>query len=325
MANPCQLREKSTRVSNRFPIKHQQEVFSPSKPASDQVQAHPSDTLSTTYRHIVSESYIMFIYTLALLHLSLLHTLCPVIIYHTMLANKEQLHTAAVKMELGLSGLDHLDMRHHPITNIKSSNRNKRRFSDEQIRSLEVMFESDSRPESLIKQQLANELGLQPRQIAIWFQNRRARSKAKQIERDYNVLKESYDALSSSYESLKRENQSLRIQLQKLKGQLEMEHENQQHYGPNRADENSGNAKPENGSTILDTNEKVTILFEGYDRLLPCDDNSRNVESKGGDRVALDMIEATNGSLTSSEKWCRFESNCFLDESSCSSNWWEYW
>lgn len=116
-------------------------------------------------------------------------------------------------MELGLSGLDHLDMRHQPITNIKSSNRNKRRFSDEQIRSLEVMFESDSRPESVIKQQLANELGLHPRQIAIWFQNRRARSKAKQIERDYNVLKDSYDALSSSYGSLKRENQSLRTQV----------------------------------------------------------------------------------------------------------------
>ncbi|KAE8727333.1 Homeobox-leucine zipper protein ATHB-23 [Hibiscus syriacus] len=97
---------------------------------------------------------------------------------------KEQHQAASVKVELGLSGLD-LDI--HPITNVKSHGKNKRRFNDEQIRSLEVMFESDSRPESVIKQQLANELGLQPRQIAIWFQNRRARSKAKQIERDYNV------------------------------------------------------------------------------------------------------------------------------------------
>ena len=128
-----------------------------------------------------------------------------------MLARKEQLQAAAmVKVELGLSGLD-LGM--HSITNIKPSSKNKKRFSDEQIKSLEFMFESDSRPESLIKQQLANELGLQPRQIAIWFQNRRARSKTKQIERDYNILKESYDALASSYESLKKENESLRIQV----------------------------------------------------------------------------------------------------------------
>ncbi|XP_039022798.1 homeobox-leucine zipper protein ATHB-7-like [Hibiscus syriacus] len=154
-----------------------------------------------------------------------------------MFAKKEQLQAATVKVELGLSGLD-LDM--HPITNVKSHGKKKRRFNDEQIRLLEVMFESDSRPESVIKQQLANELGLlQPRQIAIWFQNRRARSKAKQIERDYNVLKDSYDALSSRYESLKRENQSLRIQLQKLKNQLEMGHGNQPN-GSNRADENSG-------------------------------------------------------------------------------------
>lgn len=114
-------------------------------------------------------------------------------------------------------------------------------------------------------------------------------------------------------------------QLQKLKGQLEMEHQNQPHYGPSRADESSGNAKPENGSTILDTNEKVTIQFEGYDRLLSCNDNSRNVESKDGYRVALDMIEATNGSLISAEKWCNFESSCLLDELSCSSSWWDYW
>ncbi|KAK8489092.1 hypothetical protein V6N13_046840 [Hibiscus sabdariffa] len=230
-----------------------------------------------------------------------------------MFAKQEQLQAAAVKVELGLLGLD-LDM--HPIPNVKSHRKNKRRFSDEQIRSLEVMFESDSRPESVIKQQLANELGLQPRQIAIWFQNRRARTKAKQVERDYNVLKESYEALASSYESLKLENQSLRIQLQKLKSRLEMEHGNQP-SGSNRADENSG--------AIFDTNEKATLLFEGHDCLLSCDDNNRNVERRDEDRAVLNMIQGTDGSLTSSEKWCNFESDCFLDESSCSSNWWEYW
>ncbi|GMJ06299.1 ARABIDOPSIS THALIANA HOMEOBOX 7, homeobox 7 [Hibiscus trionum] len=232
-----------------------------------------------------------------------------------MFAKQEQLQAAAVKVELGLLGLD-LDMIQHPITNVKSHSKNKRRFSDEQIRSLEVMFESDSRPESVIKQQLANELGLQPRQIAIWFQNRRARTKAKQIERDYNVLKESYDALSSTCESLKRENQSLRNQLQKLKSQLEMEHGNQP-YGSNRADVNIG--------AMFDTNEKAALLFEGNDCLLSCDDNNRNVERRDEERVVLNMIEGTDGSLTSSEKWCSFESDCFLDESSCSSNWWEYW
>ncbi|XVF12868.1 hypothetical protein REPUB_Repub08aG0157200 [Reevesia pubescens] len=239
-----------------------------------------------------------------------------------MFTRKEQPQAAAtVKVELGLSGLD-LGM--HPFTNIKRSSKNMRRFSDEQIKSLEFMFESDSRPESLIKQQLANELGLQPRQIAIWFQNRRARSKTKQIERDYNVLKESYDALAYRYESLKTENQALRIQLQKLKSQLEMEHGNKP-YQPNKTVGNSGDGKSENMSAMIDTNEKITFLFEGYDHILSSANNSRNIESKNEDRAVMEMIEATDGSLTSSEKWCSFESNCFLDESSCSSNWWEYW
>ncbi|XVF53166.1 hypothetical protein PTKIN_Ptkin05aG0078400 [Pterospermum kingtungense] len=241
-----------------------------------------------------------------------------------MLARREQPQGAAmVKVELGLPAID---QGMHSVTNIKpsTSSKNKKRFSDEQIKSLEFMFESDSRPESLIKQQLANELGLQPRQIAIWFQNRRARSKTKQVERDYNILKESYDALASSYESMKRENQSLRIQVQKLKSQLEMEHGNK-NYGSNRTAENSGDGKSDNMNAIFDANEDRTFLFEGCDHMLSSDNHSRNVESTEEDRVVLEVMEATDGSLSSSEKWCSFESNCFLDESSCSSNWWEYW
>ncbi|XWS38153.1 hypothetical protein CRYUN_Cryun19dG0105900 [Craigia yunnanensis] len=128
----------------------------------------------------------------------------------------------------------------------------------------------------------------------------------------------SYDALASSHESLKRENQSLSIQLEKLKSQLEMEHGNKT-YGPNRTAGNSGDGKCDNGNAIFDANDENTFLFEGCDRMLSSDNNSTDE-----DRVVLEVMEATDGSLTSSD-WCSFESNCFLDESSCSSNWWEYW
>ncbi|CAN6564691.1 hypothetical protein FF1_042132 [Malus domestica] len=98
----------------------------------------------------------------------------------------------------------------------KNKSKNTRRFSDEQISLLESIFEADSKLEPRRKVQLARELGLQPRQVAIWFQNRRARWKSKQIEQELRSLREDYDKLASRFESLKEEKQSLLMQLQKL-------------------------------------------------------------------------------------------------------------
>ncbi|XP_047973446.1 homeobox-leucine zipper protein ATHB-12-like [Salvia hispanica] len=104
-----------------------------------------------------------------------------------------------------------------PIT--RKSGNDKRRFSDEQIRRLEAMFASESKLEPRRKTEVARELGLQPRQVAIWFQNKRARWKSKHVEKEYAALAASYDALSDRFESLKREKQSLVDQLRKLKGE----------------------------------------------------------------------------------------------------------
>ncbi|KAL2251867.1 UNVERIFIED_CONTAM: Homeobox-leucine zipper protein ATHB-7 [Sesamum indicum] len=95
----------------------------------------------------------------------------------------------------------------------KKKIKNKRRFSDEQIRSLEVMFESESKLEPKKKAQLANELGLQPRQVAIWFQNKRARWKSKHMEKEYAILLANYNNLASQVEALKEQNQSLLIKV----------------------------------------------------------------------------------------------------------------
>ena len=95
----------------------------------------------------------------------------------------------------------------------KANNNNTRRFSDDQIKSLETMFESESRLEPRKKLQLARDLGLQPRQVAIWFQNKRARWKSKQLERDYGILQSNYNSLASRFEALKKEKQTLLIQV----------------------------------------------------------------------------------------------------------------
>lgn len=90
---------------------------------------------------------------------------------------------------------------------------NKRRFTDEQVKSLESIFENETKLEPKKKVQVARELGLQPRQVAIWFQNKRARYKSKQLEKDYNSLRSNYNALAKRFEDLKKEKQSLVLQV----------------------------------------------------------------------------------------------------------------
>ncbi|KAK7274783.1 hypothetical protein RIF29_15882 [Crotalaria pallida] len=93
----------------------------------------------------------------------------------------------------------------------------KRRLNIEQVKTLEKSFELGNKLEPERKMHLARALGLQPRQVAIWFQNRRARWKTKQLEKDYDVLKRQYDALKSDNDSLQAQNQKLQAEILALK------------------------------------------------------------------------------------------------------------
>lgn len=93
----------------------------------------------------------------------------------------------------------------------------KRRLSSEQVQFLERSFEVENKLEPERKVQLAKELGLQPRQVAIWFQNRRARYKTKQLEKDYGTLKASFDRLKGDYDNLAQENDKLKEEVKQKK------------------------------------------------------------------------------------------------------------
>ncbi|KAG2283581.1 hypothetical protein Bca52824_054801 [Brassica carinata] len=96
------------------------------------------------------------------------------------------------------------------------------------VKALDKNFELENKLEAERKVKLAQELGLQPRQVAVWFQNRRARWKTKQLEKDYGVLKTQYDSLRHNFDSLRRDNESLLQEISKLKCKLNGEEEEEE-------------------------------------------------------------------------------------------------
>lgn len=89
----------------------------------------------------------------------------------------------------------------------------KRRLSPTQVQSLEKTFGVENKLEPEKKMQIAKELSLQPRQVAIWFQNRRARFKNKQLEKDYDSLRACYDKLMADYDNLIKEKENLKTEV----------------------------------------------------------------------------------------------------------------
>ncbi|XP_052184276.1 homeobox-leucine zipper protein ATHB-13-like isoform X2 [Diospyros lotus] len=122
----------------------------------------------------------------------------------------------------------------------------KRRLNMEQVKTLEKNFELGNKLEPERKMQLARLLGLQPRQIAIWFQNRRARWKTKQLEKDYEVLKRQFEAIKADNDALQAQNQKLQAEILALKGSREPT----ESINLNKETEGSCSNRSENSSEI---------------------------------------------------------------------------
>ncbi|KAL3378741.1 hypothetical protein AABB24_004589 [Solanum stoloniferum] len=125
----------------------------------------------------------------------------------------------------------------------------KRRLNMEQVKALERSFEVANKLDPERKIQLARALGLQPRQIAIWFQNRRARWKTKQLEKDYEILKRHFDSLKTDNDALKAQNKELHSELLSVKKRessgaiimFNLNKENEGCWSNNGSDDNNNN------------------------------------------------------------------------------------
>ncbi|KAH7852843.1 hypothetical protein Vadar_030006 [Vaccinium darrowii] len=97
----------------------------------------------------------------------------------------------------------------------------KRKLSEEQVSMLEMSFGNEHKLESERKDRLASELGLDPRQVAVWFQNRRARWKSKKLEEQYSKLKMEHD--STVVEKCLLESEVLKLKEQLCDAQKEIQ------------------------------------------------------------------------------------------------------
>ncbi|KAL1290714.1 hypothetical protein HN51_059108 [Arachis hypogaea] len=218
----------------------------------------------------------------------------------------------------------------------KSKIENKRRFSDEQIRSLECIFESESKLEPRKKIQLARDLGLQPRQVAIWFQNRRARWKSKRIEQEYRKLKDEYDCLASRFESLKKEKDSLQLELKKLNDLMVV---SASHHDGRRQEkviakgsrtDDGGSGSPHSNWRPNEEEEEAKTSFSNDTVPLPSDDKPDEERDHHRHHHHQDMRmddeeQHLEIPLESLEKWYSEDPSGILDQSCSTSQWLDFW
>ncbi|GLJ13491.1 hypothetical protein SUGI_0213700 [Cryptomeria japonica] len=163
----------------------------------------------------------------------------------------------------------------------------KRRLSGEQVKSLEMNFRVESKLEPERKMQLAAELGLQPRQVAVWFQNRRARWKTKQLEQEYELLKKQYNAVISEKDKLLAEVARLKQEL-KDAGKRETEEEEQE------------NDKDQPAVTVTSSDccnsEDTAILIRPQ--------NNNNIEEETQQIVGNDKAEEGTEQILSPASFC---------------------
>ncbi|XP_035548052.1 homeobox-leucine zipper protein GLABRA 2-like [Juglans regia] len=92
--------------------------------------------------------------------------------------------------------------------NKKKKRKKYHRHTAEQIREMEALFKESPHPDEKQRQQLSKQLGLAPRQVKFWFQNRRTQIKAIQERHENSLLK-------SEMDKLRDENKAMREQINK--------------------------------------------------------------------------------------------------------------
>lgn len=96
----------------------------------------------------------------------------------------------------------------------------KKRLTDTQVKLLEASFHHDKKLEQEEKLYLAKELGLHPRQVAVWYQNKKARWKTQALEQDHHALQQRLENALEEKRVMEEELKALRKELDMAKEML---------------------------------------------------------------------------------------------------------
>ncbi|XP_010524329.1 PREDICTED: homeobox-leucine zipper protein HAT7 [Tarenaya hassleriana] len=175
----------------------------------------------------------------------------------------------------------------------------KKRLNLEQVRALEKSFELGNKLEPERKMQLAKALGLQPRQVAIWFQNRRARWKTKQLEKDYEALKQQFEVLKADNDALHAQNKKLNAELVVLK--KKERNEGSRRGGGGGEASWSNNGSTENNSSDINLEMSRTQAVNIIKDLFPS--SATNHQMVQEDQSFCNMFDETTSSSAGYWAW----------------------
>ncbi|KAK4750660.1 hypothetical protein SAY87_004142 [Trapa incisa] len=97
----------------------------------------------------------------------------------------------------------------------QASRQRGKRLTEDQVKLLERSFSSNKKLDQEKKLQLARELGVPPRQVSIWYQNKRVRWKTQTLEVDYNSLQLKLDSAMAEKKELQKDVERLTAELRK--------------------------------------------------------------------------------------------------------------